>query len=1004
MDAQATARVKRVPPPSLFGDSLDGVVEVDAAVLGDAAPRMAAGTASRRNEYARGLPGFAPASMALSDEGTDRLPPLAQALHGSPHRQGPAYGDRRAAAGSGGYASTHLTGKATTGAATSVHSRSDLRLLKRLLCCASRVHRMLRLLGFVNDDDDPADVSQTLVCACTAVGALLVLLLINFAALVVVLVVMVPAAQRQLPQTAQSLLDFNHENKSGTADGAALASGLDIRRLLAGGGLETFLREAHRAEELRRRVQGNATLLAALRKANEARNNDGGRGVDLVRLAQTLPELEYLSFLLYQVSAHVQAVQERDPVMGLVELSDFLLNAKGRREALEKAAERARAEAVNATTAATVGGGARATGGGSVEKWNAALKESFAGRSEAARLRAQLRGFIGVASSEAERLTQQPFDDLALLQYRHAWMQSEVLPIMRSRSRRAGAQAVKEGPHAAVLRSNTASRPPENTSVRTSVEELRVYGVANRMAMKAVLYEVASIFNHIYYYPLRRYEALRPYGGDSVADTDAWYSAITAAVQTRFGVPIACNKAQTTEAAALPLVLRDSPLSVLALSRLGFRRAEEVAHLYSQEDRQLMPQALNPKAAVNVRSIFVSFASYRDAECASTLLDLFRAARNPHRLYVGIAQQNRAGDSPCLVPEMYTPYLCPSEGLQGAAADGGVGAARESRARARALYGEGADLTKPPNGPEARHFDERVCFLAEQVRVREIDSGQAKGPTYGRYMAMLLYRGEGLALVLDSHNRFRPMWDALGATMLLRLEDAKAVLSHYPESYPGEKADLLPYRRTTAYLCRAHFLKPFGYIRLNGIVIDSTAEFAKNNVFNDPYVRVKSREIDPTTNYRLPQPWVAGGFLMAFGTIFRDVPFDPHLSYIFDGEEVLYSMRLWTHGYNLYSPPRGVCFHIYGRQEAPKVWSESALWYNLQNRVRSRIQFYVQAHLLHAEKVLVPANSTNPFVVMDSSRYGMGKQRTVAQWYDYAGIDPVKHQVDGRWCGEDVIH
>jgi hypothetical protein len=33
-----------------------------------------------------------------------------------------------------------------------------------------------------------------------------------------------------------------------------------------------------------------------------------------------------------------------------------------------------------------------------------------------------------------------------------------------------------------------------------------------------------------------------------------------------------------------------------------------------------------------------------------------------------------------------------------------------------------------------------------------------------------------------------------------------------------------------------------------------------------------------------------------------DVPFDPHLNFLFFGEELLHSVRLWTAGYNIYAP------------------------------------------------------------------------------------------------------
>ncbi|KAG5512102.1 hypothetical protein JKF63_07567 [Porcisia hertigi] len=1011
MNSNVSARVRRAPPPVVLGGSLGTHGRIDTGIVDHSVMPTSRGAEFCSRECEREPTRVADEAVLVSDNVYRGVACVPQGSPVSRHHLGSANAERPAVGERFGYVSTslaHKTSKTEAGEAA-LRSHADSWVLQRLAFFPHLIYRVLHTFGFVKDEDF-ASASTMLLCACAAVGALLILLLATFASLVMVVVVM-GVHNRQYPLDEASGLQPDPKTKTcsgGTCGTPASFAG--VGRLLDSEGLKSFLHDAHRAAELRRRVGRNASLLAALQKASMARGNNGGGIVDLVSLAQTLPELRHLSFLLYEVSAHVRAIHEHDPVNGLVELSNFLLHAKGRERALEKAAERARAEASNATAAQTGKEGQVPDIGGTAAKWSAALTESFSGHSEAARLRAQLRGFISVSAQQTERLSEQPFDDLAMLQYRHAWMQSEVLPMMRDRRRlRVGARDVEGGtPIAAVLLDSAANLSRQNMSANVSSELWRSVQVSvNRMAMKADLYEAASIFNHVYYYPLHRYSARRRYdGGSSVADTDFWYSAIAAVVQARFGVPINNNinssSVETLEDAKLPLTQRDAPLSLLALPRLGVERAEEVEHLYSQEDQQLMPQALNSRDVVNTHSIFVSLASYRDAECAPTLMGIFRAARNPHRIYVGLAQQNHAGDSPCLLPEMYTPYLCPSEGLEGPSADGSVAAARESRARARTLYGTGGDFSGNMQRPEARLFDARVCFLADQVRVREIDSKQAKGPTYGRYMAMLLYRGERLTLVLDSHNRFRPMWDTFGATMLRRMDDPKAVLSHYPESYEGDQVDLQPYRTTTAYLCRAHFLQAFGYLRLNGIVVRSPVEFADRNVYNDPYVDVKSWQIDPAHNYRLPQPWVAGGFLISYATIYRDVPFDPHLPYIFDGEEVLYSVRLWTHGYNLYSPPRGLCFHIYGRTSAPKVWDDSPLWHPAQNHIRDRVRFFLQMHNLNDDRVRVPANTTNPFVVVDASRYGIGKQRTVEEWYRYAGANPITYELDGRWCGKDT--
>jgi Glycosyltransferase (GlcNAc) len=46
----------------------------------------------------------------------------------------------------------------------------------------------------------------------------------------------------------------------------------------------------------------------------------------------------------------------------------------------------------------------------------------------------------------------------------------------------------------------------------------------------------------------------------------------------------------------------------------------------------------------------------------------------------------------------------------------------------------------------------------------------------------------------------------------------------------------------------------------------------------------------------LQTPFAAAGFMFYAGHMLLEVPFDPHLPYLFDGEEILYSARLWTHG------------------------------------------------------------------------------------------------------------
>lgn len=69
---------------------------------------------------------------------------------------------------------------------------------------------------------------------------------------------------------------------------------------------------------------------------------------------------------------------------------------------------------------------------------------------------------------------------------------------------------------------------------------------------------------------------------------------------------------------------------------------------------------------------------------------------------------------------------------------------------------------------------------------------------------------------------------------------------------------------------------------------------------NVPYVRAPM----------LTMQWAAG---LSFHRCHADynVPVDPHLEWIFTGEEVNRAARLWTHGYDLYLPSRHVILHNY---------------------------------------------------------------------------------------------
>ena len=320
-------------------------------------------------------------------------------------------------------------------------------------------------------------------------------------------------------------------------------------------------------------------------------------------------------------------------------------------------------------------------------------------------------------------------------------------------------------------------------------------------------------------------------------------------------------------------------------------------------------------------SIFVSMASYRDEQCAPSLLDMYSKAKSPQSIFVGIVEQHdeSQGDVECM----------PKEWLQ------------------------------------CQHG---AFCPSDNIRIRRILPKDAKGPTYGRYIGALLYGGERFFMQVDSHFRVVTHWDAIAIAMYLRIPYPKPVLSHYPEGWhnPEDKTGVnapLDNRQTTTYLCKARVLPELGYLRLDGFVVTR---------------RAMAR----------PQPWAAAGFLFAYGRMIEEVPFDPHLDFVFDGEEILYSARMWTHGWNIYSPSENIIYPYYYRTKAKRFWGLLPPdWTSRRDAAQRRIQSFLEIYQYNTTTPIVDPATTEQAVIIERERYGMGRTRSINDWYAYIGND-----------------
>jgi len=305
----------------------------------------------------------------------------------------------------------------------------------------------------------------------------------------------------------------------------------------------------------------------------------------------------------------------------------------------------------------------------------------------------------------------------------------------------------------------------------------------------------------------------------------------------------------------------------------------------------LVPKRIEGFEEGTKETIFVSIASYRDAECMTTLHDIFSKAKDPTRIFVGICEQNTKSKKEQCVPMEFT------------------------------------------------HHD--------NVRKISIPNTEAKGPCYARYLCSTLYRNETYFMQIDSHTTFVQDWDIKAIKALKDCPSQKAVLSGYPHD-------------TTVYTIDEESVP---------VLCDSS--------WNDdglPQFKATIKQKKDFKNGPAPIPFTSGGFIFAPGSILRDVPYDPNLPHLFQGEEILYSARAWTHGYDFFTAPVNIVLHKYYRKEDPKFWNDIQEWNTEQKRSVQR-----------ARRIL---GLEEPIIQPGEEPYALGTVRSITAYWKFSGLDP----------------
>jgi len=278
--------------------------------------------------------------------------------------------------------------------------------------------------------------------------------------------------------------------------------------------------------------------------------------------------------------------------------------------------------------------------------------------------------------------------------------------------------------------------------------------------------------------------------------------------------------------------------------------------------------------------------------------------------------------------------------------------------------------------------EDEDCFLincerwASRIRTHFIPHTEAKGPCYARsIIEQQLFMGEEYFLQIDSHFRFVQDWDDVLLEQLSRCKSPKPVLTSHVGGYT------LPKEYKPGGLDQAILSPAKGLSVLCG---DTFGDQNKDDVF----LRIKSRVA--RTNFHgtpPPSPFWTARFSFAKSTIISEVPYDPHLEYIFFGEEIAMSARLWTYGWDMFNLAVPACYHLISR--AHRHWFREVQ--------TSPAQVQAEAAGKHRICCLLGiAGPDDKYLPQLARPYGLGESRTLAQYENFAGVSFKEHTVQER--------
>jgi hypothetical protein len=364
--------------------------------------------------------------------------------------------------------------------------------------------------------------------------------------------------------------------------------------------------------------------------------------------------------------------------------------------------------------------------------------------------------------------------------------------------------------------------------------------------------------------------------------------------------------------------------------------------------------------------IHMLIASYRDRLCPRTLHNAFTHAHNPERLYIRIIDQTQIGSDLIDDAGCWTQYCI--------------------------------------------DYNKNCEEFKSQVQVVHVDAKKAKGPTDPRSKLSALIRWDYIhrndvnedentttqsnnlelkgvhvndfCMQIDSHMDFSDNFDTELVDMFHRTRNDYAVLSTYVADMSQNNQNV---RSAVPNLCMVQFTK---------------------SIRNFGTKECKFLKVPKLTNAM----WGAG---LSFHRCHAElnVPVDPYLDGVFDGEEGSRGLRFFTHGYDVYTPDVVLVTHDYaGHQNNPIIhtWDRRAAAFTVADKwhwnadieqSRGDLKSFGEKRINAMLGIGATTLEVNEINLIRSGRFGIGPKRTLEQAVSFSGIDLNRRMMVENKCG-----